>query len=513
MTKTSWHIRDLIDLEYLLTQDAQEDPMAPVQTRDRNIFLDAVARLPKDHAILPRRTLLKVWLEARRQSLQSDPDNPVLPGQFIEEVYRLFAAVLVMTGIAFGAGIAHVLLRYNGTQPLNVATYLGTVLLPQLLLLSILGAGALLGRRRSGWQGSVLYRLIVQLVVRTANRLRDRGLKTISASRRDALMAASGMLRGKTRLYGSLLIWPAFMLAQIFAVCFNLGVIGATLLRLAGSDVAFGWQSTLQVGAKAVFTVVKAIAWPWAFLVPETLAHPSLSQIEGSRMILKDGIYRLATSDLVSWWPFLCLAIVCYGLVPRMLLLAIGAISTRKKLARLPLDHASCDAVIYRMQTPSVVIRGEATGQGPASEPESVAAIAHDAAAGTAHIALIPEELYEGFPQEVFRQLIFRKWGYRLNEMTCLPAPGKDALPPFASHGAVWMIQEAWQPPIRETLDFLAALRRRLGAQVPIFIGLIGRPEADTMLTPVTDADFGVWRRKVASLADPYLQVERLKLS
>ena len=39
---------------------------------------------------------------------------------------------------------------------------------------------------------------------------------------------------------------------------------------------------------------------PWAWLLPADLAYPSLAQVEGSHMVLKEGIYHLATGDLVA---------------------------------------------------------------------------------------------------------------------------------------------------------------------------------------------------------------------
>ncbi|MBW1718378.1 MAG: DUF2868 domain-containing protein [Deltaproteobacteria bacterium] len=118
-----------------------------------------------------------------------------------------------------------------------------------------------------------------------------------------------GLVKGKRQVYGSLFYWPVFMLAQIFMIGFNLGVLAATLLKVTGADIAFGWQSTVQVSTEWVFELVRAVALPWSWFVPAEIAYPSLSRITGSHMVLKDGIYSLATEDLVSWWPFLCLAV------------------------------------------------------------------------------------------------------------------------------------------------------------------------------------------------------------
>ena len=66
---------------------------------------------------------------------------------------------------------------------------------------------------------------------------------------RGSLEAVAGLVRGKRQIYGSLFYWPVFILAQIFGVWFNLGVLGTTFMKVLGSDVAFGWQSTVQFSA------------------------------------------------------------------------------------------------------------------------------------------------------------------------------------------------------------------------------------------------------------------------
>ncbi len=105
------------------------------------------------------------------------------------------------------------------------------------------------------------------------------------------------------------------MLTCVFSLAFSLGTLGTTFFRVMVSDMAFGWQSTLLTSSNTVHDLVSAMAWPWAGWLPAGLAYPGIEQIEGSRIILKEGISVLTTGDLVSWWPFLCLGIVFYALI------------------------------------------------------------------------------------------------------------------------------------------------------------------------------------------------------
>ena len=72
------------------------------------------------------------------------------------------------------------------------------------------------------------------------------------------------------------------------------------------------------------------------------------------------------------------------------------------------------------------------------------------------------------------------------------------------------LVQEAWQPPIRENLRFIQDLRTISGDRTMIWVGLIGRPGQDTVFTRATEEEYGVWQQRLKALGDPYLGMERL---
>jgi hypothetical protein len=76
--------------------------------------------------------------------------------------------------------------------------------------------------------------------------------------------------------------------------------------------------------------------------------------------------------------------------------------------------------------------------------------------------------------------------------------------------GGVLVLQEAWQPPIQENLNFLKQLRHRLGKTAGIVVVLIGKPGRDTMFTAPGEADFRIWKHRIDALGDPYLGTEWL---
>ena len=71
----------------------------------------------------------------------------------------------------------------------------------------------------------------------------------------------------------------------------------------------------------------------------------------------------------------------------------------------------------------------------------------------------------------------------------------------------ILLLQEAWQPPLKETELFLRELRRVTGERIPLTILLVGKPAAETVLTPVDPEPMRIWGQKLDALGDPCLEV------
>ncbi len=514
-----WRIHDLIDLEYFLHRDVQaEENDSPQASTERDIYLARLRNSTDSDSPPSRRVLIKGWLDAMREK-----EEKPLPGEVFLETRRMAVIAAVVFGLVSGIGMALSLLGYTGTEPLNVSVYLGLAVFSQMLLLFLLlivfcfrAAG------RSLVRGSVLAGLLGRLLTNVVFKARNRALKSMDGPRREAIAAATGLLRGRKKIYGTLFFWPVFVAVQGFAVCFNVGLLGATLLRLTGTDVAFGWQSTFQVGSRVVFRIVETIALPWSGFLPRELAHPSLAQIEGSRMILKEGIYHLSTTDLVSWWPFLCLSVIFYGLLPRLILLVSGIAVQRRLLTRLRFDHGDCDALVNRMLSPVVRTAGRPSAAIRKQDPppgEEISDLRESYPADNIDrfVALVPDDIFgesEGLDavaaEGLALQLTDKKkiggdssWNRSVFDF--LGEAREDA-----GFDGVLLLQEAWQPPIQETLMFLKQLRERLGKTGKIVVALIGKPSPDTIFTPVREEDWRIWKKKTGTLGDPYLRLERL---
>jgi hypothetical protein len=244
-------------------------------------------------------------------------------------------------------------------------------------------------------------------------------------------------------------------------------------------------------------------------------------------MILKEGVYHLATTDLVSWWPFLCLSVVFYGLLPRLILLTTGLSFQRRRLDKVDFRHAACERLLHRMKTPLVRTEGgHEKSEGPLRDEVEDEREGYEAAVPEPEgrsvdgrvIVLVPDELFDDCPDRELEDMVSRSMGYPIRRKLRYgeDEEGDRNLLAEISHlkeGGdpirIMIFQEAWQPPIREGLNFIRALRKALGSNSLIKVALLGRPDPDNIFTPVKEEDWEVWKRKLKAMGDPYLDIEK----
>jgi hypothetical protein len=535
-----WTLADLLDLEYLFQTDEalrQQEGEQALRKRDRIIYLAKIAPKIKNTPILNPQELVQRWLQVRQRNSGGAGENnrePLLPGAIWNEVSVVLLWLALFFGLGSGLGLASAFSVYSGRAPLNVSAFLGLFVALQLVILLAQPLFMLLRRvRRSHLERSVLYTLLLRLMIAGADWIYARARRSLSANKRLSFAALLGQVRSRREL-APLLVWPVFFLLQLSAIGFNLGVLGLTLAKVVFSDMAFGWQSSLQLSAQQVADGVRLLALPWSWFLPEGMGYPSLAQVEGTQIILKDGIYHLATQDLVSWWPFLCAALVIYGLLPRLLLLMGGYIRYRHQLDALELRNPEIRWLLQRMTTPQVETDGEHAAvrvrpqqpiyqidipQETAQESVAVDMPPATTAEGMHSLILVPEELLDGLDNAALMQAMQNLSGCREIQILQLPfsAAEEQALlvhiqkeRAAALVDEVFLVQEAWMPPLQETQQLLAQLRTAVGATTPLTILLIGRPKGNNRLTPALPEHADIWRKKMQALADPSLDTRTL---
>ena len=520
-----WSVSDLIDLEFFILRD-ETQTQAQLEQRDREIYLRSIKPQIKGRPESSsfRRTALSVWLAQMRTRYQGDNAlQAILPGDVFIEARRLLGLIITAIGVISGAGLALSMLVYRGQEPVNVSVYFGVLVVVQILtILFMLRFFFIKTSSASLKKYSVLYPLLGEFLLRIMDKLVRSAARQLSGAQAQGMEAVFGIARAKHTLYSRVIFWTIFALVQSFGIAFNLGVIGATLIRVFTADLAFGWQSTIQLSSQAVHTMVHVLAAPWSWIVPPGIAYPSLVQIEGSRMVLKDGIYHLVTADLVSWWPFLVCAVCVYGLLPRIILYAAATLGQRRSISRLDFSTAGFDRLMMRMTRPAVSSFGEALGDKTGREDEGAGAERINetlSMQGIPCVVLIPSDIISLADQDTLRQVVAETLGWEVTSISAIqgePVLDQQVLASVSDvfgkdvQGVV-VVLEAWQPPIVETIEFIKVLRQGLGKTARIAVLLTGKPEGQSIFTLVDRSDKEVWAHSLMKLADPYLRLEALE--
>lgn len=515
----SWELADVIDFESLLEQD-RDSPKNVLLSRDRQIRNDLQTKLTTNTE--NRRVLFRGWLEARRaQRSHNEPS----PGEISISAWRLALKVIAIAGTILGAGAAANLLSYDGEEPVNVAAYLGWLVLVQIgLVVAGLIVLVLRNTRILSTESSLLLALVRHLWSQLAVRLGKHAMSQVSANRRSQVAAFLGSTKGWQTLYGKVAVWPLAGSLQLFGICFNLAALMTTIALVIFSDRAFGWQSAVNFSSEQIHELVQTLAAPWSWALPD--ATPSLSAVEGSKIVLKSGIKQLATADLVSWWPFLCLSLAVYGLLPRVLLWLVTMALTRRALTNLSFNHVDCDRLYERLQRPELETSGDVDQPGPAlpspltnTRPSTQFNRADSNSRNNAAILLMGEELKSQIDQEKLAVMLKDRFLLDLTEAIAWSddsATIRQAIKEITSSGrssrqpVVILLEEAWQPPIAEKLQGVRELRSHLGADAKLILVLVGRPDAAGPITRVKASDLKVWERQIQTLGDTRLRVETL---
>ena len=497
--RSKWHLKDLLDLEYFLNLESDSET---AHHRDRSIYLDQI--LPRlNQKTSQTSVIIRHWVQIMRR-VNTQIHN--LPGKIFAEVQTFLHYGMALAGLCMGGGIAFSILTYHGIRPINIAVYLGLIVGLQLFCLAMLPL-ALLIRRRI-YLGSLISKIIIKISQKNG---------VLSGEKRMALESTVAMLRSRQRIYRGVFYWPFFSMMQIFGIGFNLGALGVTLIKILISDLAFGWQSTIQFSSQTVYEFVQIASLPWTYFLKQ--AHPSLSQIEGSHLVLKEGIYQLSSQALTSWWPFLCLCVVFYGLLPRIVLWGAGLLRQQQALQNLNFNRRDCLLLLRRMQTPLLSTSANTachTAGLKLIEPED-----SDQLVGFKQaIGLIPDEIADDCQKEPFRKILTANLGFNLQHELIIGTSSEEDCrlleilreqtqsDGFKQNGTVFLLQEAWRPPIAETLSLIRTIVDLMEDGI-LSIVLIGKPE-DTIFTPVKDADFRIWNHKMTALAEMHICTQRL---
>ena len=495
----------LIDLAHRLRQD-EEVSLGERRRRDRGIGAGFAPGIGKPAA------QLAAWLDAVSE------EGPPGPGARCETAHRLGILLLSLVGLAAGWLAAMAVFFYDGARPVNVVRVLAVFVGLQLVLLLLLGLASLprgvvrlLPGVRAVQEG---------LALLSPGRLRGVLLRRAPAEARRWFRERAGDGRSHWVLFGRVEKWAVLLTAQAGAVWFNLGALAGCLYLIVFSDLAFSWSTTLDVTSVDLHRLTTWMSRPWAGLIPS--AVPGFELVDATRHFrLQDGTFPgwegsggVDPARLGGWWPFLVCAMAAYGLLPRLGTLLMAGWRYRRAI-----DHAvghlpGAQGVLDRLRRQLVettavepeAAAGQAEWRASDSRPESRVASPYVLINWSAAVS----------DRDTWARWAAQHWG--LPPERVLAAGGGHSLEEDeqtieqAVHGrreeeVVVVLVKGWEPPLEECLDFLRALRERLGAGhgvavVPVGLDAGGRPGVPS------PEQVRQWRRGTGRLGDPWLSVQ-----
>jgi hypothetical protein len=486
----------LVDWIHLVAvhQRDEECPDAELRRRDRRIgrMLAPLGDRPLAKLIAWQRAV-RSGESVRAAPSPSTPAEEQPPSRGTTEAVRLAALVLAAAGFAVGAAAAAGALSYQPLGRINAVAALALLVgLPWLFLgLALINALPSRVRRFVPWIGSEPEGGGLLQPARWA-------LRALPQSTRERLDAAWGRGQAWERITAPLRRWLLLSISQGAGVALQLGALTATLALVVFSDLSFGWSTTLEVDALSVRRFTEALSLPWAQLWPE--ARPSLELVETTRFFRiaggPDPAVPLETYG--GWWPFLVMAMVVYGLLPRAIFFAVARGQLQRALRRAFLEAPGSARALDRLDSPLL----ETTGDHDDSEAGSAAGPTREA--DCVHLP---------------SRAVVVSWAEACAAtgavpLRCAPVASFDAGGPrspaedteVARRAAATAVESGvpivlavrgFEPPLAEVFDFLRELRDALGSGHAVLVTLLGGGPVER----------GAWQQRVAAAGDPWLQL------
>ncbi|QDU71182.1 hypothetical protein Pan265_10310 [Mucisphaera calidilacus] len=383
----------------------------------------------------------------------------------------LVEVVVGLLGVVIGGGLAGGLLAYSGGRPVNVLPLLGLfAVLP--LVLSLLFV-----------LGSVTYRWWRLLPV-----VGDLALAISLGRMRVAELVSRWWLRGGTvgldaGSWPSVMGWLAARWSLGFGLWFQIGGMGVLVLSVLFSDLAFGWATTLEMESAWLAEVLRVTATPWVWAWSDATVDTTL--IEASRIYRVPGDptgVEAGGTSLGRWWPYLLMAMVVYGLLPRLLVFGWSVFRLRVAEVRAVLRLEGVrDVLLDLKEGPTTKNRSGGRAAGGAGAP---------AAGGDARVDRRPVAVVAVSGIDVPEGV-----GVEASEMIPLERAAEALAGRAGEVGDVQVLVRGWEPPVGDVLDDVAMLRSSLGEGLRVVVVLVA--SAGGGIDKLNMAD---WRRSVSGL-------------
>ncbi len=539
-------LQDIIDLDILMGLDEKalvQGKSHEISLRDRMIHRDITTESGNAAGHIPpnEKTLILGWLSRRRQQVKGkdQKESALLSGSIMETQIPWAKKLTYLAGFVSGITAAYSFLAYHGFHPVNVALFFALfAVVPFLTNLFTLGAFIrhCLSRKGDFSKSSTtrfrlaVFRRLLQAISTLMQKILPDTWQPGNAHRLFEFL--QDKKPGRRQKYTRLLFWPMMEITSGFSLCFSLGSLLGTLFRVSTADLAFGWQSTLAASAKHIHDLVSAIALPWSWCLPQI--QPTLLEIQGSRIILKQGIASLTTEHLASWWPFLCLAIICYSILPRLTLLLCAKIASFQTLNQYDFKDAKFRSLLIRMQSPFMDVEYDCNEEKTNfHNPESHAQNSDNFPmrkksfpSNTKAILLAPESICTKEHLDYRTKKAEKKFLISIENTMLISmdlSEDERRISPFFQNQKpeIMILQEIWQPPIRGLLHYYAQLADKFCQESYLWILLISEMGNGKKMDSKEKIehhqeqimDERIWRRAVQKINQPRIMVDTFMIN
>lgn len=254
-----------------------------------------------------------------------------------------------------------------------------------------------------------------------------------------------------------------FCQSQKAMLSFNFGCLVSFITLLLFNDLSFVWRSTLLT-AEDIYPFLAVVAAPWAFIDSAQPALELLISTRDSRLVA----HPVGGAEYGLWWKFLVAAQLCYGILPRLLLLWLA----NYRFNALPAQPV--DAVMP-VTAPLVNRPPEAPALAQVKRVESCSAMPQP------YCLVLWADLPQSLVDEVTEQM-------GLPEQTFHAGPHGEMDQELAAEAdprSKLVLVAAWEPPLGELNDFL---QQGHGALIPL-------DWRDNVFTQVSALHLDEWRR------------------
>lgn len=511
-------LHTVVQLALQLQHDEQGDSKT-LRHRDR-----AIGKTLSDLKTHPVRQLT-AWLH--HVSTEEDQTR----ARYATRAQHMVVVLLVVLGMATGMGAAAAAFYYDGQHPINVLPILAVfVLLPLMMLLPWIVTAA-----PSTWSHALpLLSSLSEALAMILAVIMSAVTRALPQPYREALLEAAGRREAYRRVYGRMQKWMLLSWSQTFTFAFILGALLWFGYRLVVTDLAFTWSTTLQTQQPEtlyawIYRLTHALALPWSAFLPQ--AEPTAELIRDTHYFrLNEGVLTDSAQPgtLGGWWPFLMMSMVCYGLLPRLVTLAVCAwryrLASRWCLVHTPgaadvLDRLNSAMIETESPTAEATLEPQAEAEARVAEPD-VGAVSRVVMINWSAVPVTDEDarqlLAQTFELDVLLQ--FQAGGLKtLDEDADVIAQVAKALrdrPSEAQLNAnqLVVLVKAWEPPVMDLLDFLGDVRQALDDGLRIRVVPLWMPHGKLENRADAAVYIEQWRQKLATLGDPWLSVRAPRL-